>query len=469
MDKFTGFAQENDGDLITTGTPTIRVTNALTDTLVPIYSSDSLAAAKANPFTLPASGKIEFHARNGKVRVKMINGAVETPIEDVLIFAGHTFGILSARPAAGSADRLYTATDTGVTYRDNGTSWERLTGADSGGHGLQNGTLVASVNANALTIAIKTLTGADPSVTDPVIVLFRNVTAALGDYTAIALTAATSFVASNGSNFGASVNNTPFRLWFVGFNDAGTFRLGAINCVETQTGAGAGRVVSLLRSLNNFGIDSSTAEGGAGGADTAGIFYTGTAVAAKAFAVLGYASYEAGLAAAGAYAATPPRLELYGPQTPRPGQLIQLTRTDTGAVASGTTAIPDDDTIPQITEGDQYMSRAITPSSAANVLDVSGYGNFAHSGTVPHMRMALFQDAVANALAIAETGRDATANGRCGIGLRLRMLAALAVSTTLRLRAGNSTGATTTFNGAAAGRRYGGVYNSYIEVAEIMG
>lgn len=126
MDKYTGFAQESDGDLIVTGTPTVRVTSALTDTLVSIYSSDSLAAPKANPFTLPVNGKIEFHARNGKYRVKLINGATETLIDEVVLNAGVTYGTLAARPAAGLADRLYVATNVGRVYYDNGSAWKEF-------------------------------------------------------------------------------------------------------------------------------------------------------------------------------------------------------------------------------------------------------------------------------------------------------------------------------------------------------
>src|SRR5258706_7973472 len=95
--------------------------------------------------------------------------------------------------------------------------------------GMINGTLVASVAGSALTIAIKTLAGTDPSATDPVYVAFRNATLATGDYNILAITAATSLVISSGSTVGAT-NNVAFRLWIVGFNDAGTFRLGAVNC-----------------------------------------------------------------------------------------------------------------------------------------------------------------------------------------------------------------------------------------------
>ena len=95
--------------------------------------------------------------------------------------------------------------------------------------GFINGTLVPSVAANALTIAIKTLAGNDPSAADPVHVVLRNATAATGNYVVLAITAATSLVISSGSTLGAA-SNTPFRVWIVGFNDAGTFRLGAQVC-----------------------------------------------------------------------------------------------------------------------------------------------------------------------------------------------------------------------------------------------
>jgi hypothetical protein len=37
-----------------------------------------------------------------------------------------TYGTLAARPAAGTALRLYYATDTGIIYRDNGVSWDNV-------------------------------------------------------------------------------------------------------------------------------------------------------------------------------------------------------------------------------------------------------------------------------------------------------------------------------------------------------
>ena len=56
-------------------------------------------------------------------------------------------------------------------------------------------------------------------------------------------------------------------------------------------------------------------------------------------------------------------------------RLVQVVNTQTGAVATGTTVMPIDDTIPQNTEGDQYMTLAITPTHASNklLIEVSGH------------------------------------------------------------------------------------------------
>lgn len=464
MDKFTGSAQAPNGDLIVSGTPTIRVTLANSDTLATIYSSDSTAATKANPFTLPTNGRIEFHARNGKYRVKMINGAVETPIDEVVLNAGVTYGTLAGRPAAGSADRVYVSSDAG-TYYDSGSAWVELpvnlaslrTQAITGGYPMLNGTLVPSVAANALSIAIKTLAGADPSPTDPVYFLFRSATAATGDYTVLALTAATSFTVSSGSTLNA-LNGVAFRLWVVGFNDGGTFRLGVINCTIVGNNA--------IYPLGQFPVANSTAEGGIGNADGAGVFYTSAAVTSKAYAVLGYLTYETGLAVAGTWSATPTRTELYHRGVPLPGHLVQRYESRAVSALSGSTTIPNDDTIPQNGEGDEYITRGILPTSAANVLMISSRVCAAITGGSP-MAAALFQDANVNALSAVQKNAP-TINVIEQMTLDHWMVAN-ATNTTFKLRAGPSTAGTMTINGVSSARKLGSVMVSTLAVEEVMG
>jgi hypothetical protein len=261
-----------------------------------------------------------------------------------------------------------------TTPSDGSVSAVKLAASALGsGVSMVNGTLVMSVAGSALTVALKTLAGTDPTASDPVYVVFRNTTPATGDYTVITVTSATSVVVSSGSTLG-TVNAQAFRVWVVGFNDAGTFRLSVINCLNPNPWN--------IFALSQFSIASSTAEGGAGAADSVFVFYTGAAVTSKAYTVLGYATWETGLATAGTWSAGPTRLELFRPWTPLPGAVISQVETFTGAVATGTTVLPSDDTIPQITEGDQYMTQAIIPTSAANVLNVEAQGNFAHSAAI---------------------------------------------------------------------------------------
>lgn len=322
--------------------------------------------------------------------------------------------------------------------------------------GIQNLALQLTVAANALTIAVKGRDLADPTSEKPAVVPFRNATVATGDFTVQKFTGAASLVVSSGSTLGTA-NATPFRLWIVVFNDAGTLRLGVINCLNGTN----------IYPLKDDAVFSSTAEGGAGAADSAHTIYTGTAVASKAMRVLAYAEWATGLATAGTWSAGPTKVQLFGPGVPLPGQVVQAQRTDTGAVATGTTVLPVDDTIPQITEGDQYMTQAITPTSAANLLVVDTEGMFASSIAGGAFAAALFVDATANALAALDVNFP-SAGFRMRPHINHRRLAGGVASQTFRLRAGASAAGTTTFNGSAGARLYGGVANSYLEVAELM-
>ena len=323
--------------------------------------------------------------------------------------------------------------------------------------GMINGTIVPSVGASALTVALKTLLGADPSAADPVYAIFRNATPATGDYTVLTITAATSLVISSGSSMGVAANNTAFKLWLTGFNDAGTFRLGLINCLSGAD----------IFPLDAWGIASSTAEGGAGAADVAQIFYTGVAVASKAYVPLAYMTWETGLAAAGTWSAGPTRTQLFGYGVPLPGTIIRTASSFSGAVATGTTLIPNDDTVPQSTEGDQYLSQAITPQSAANRLRITSQLELGNSAANEWLTTALFQDAIANALA-ATVGFQATATAAIQVSLTYEMLAGLTVSTTFKIRGGGNIAGTATFNGTGGGRLYGGSASSFLRVEEIV-
>ena len=146
------------------------------------------------------------------------------------------------------------------------------------------------------------------------------------------------------------------------------------------------------------------------------------------------------------------------------GKLIQTVTFSTGAVATGTTTIPLDDTIPQNTEGDQYMSLAITPTSATSLLCIQSTIALSSSAAVT-MIVALFQDSTANALGVVAR---VIANGNLHtLNLTYWMTAGTTSATTFKIRAGGNAAGTTTLNGVSGARLFGGACTSNLSVTEV--
>lgn len=148
--------------------------------------------------------------------------------------------------------------------------------------------------------------------------------------------------------------------------------------------------------------------------------------------------------------------------------IVQVVNTMVGGGNTGSTIIPSDDTIPQITEGDEYMTLAITPTSATNKLKIEVTCIITNTATAKDLTIALFQDTTASALAAAGIALY-NANYMQTITFVHYMTASTTSETTFRVRAGGSGTGTTTFNGSAATRRHGGVAASSITITEIKG
>lgn len=146
------------------------------------------------------------------------------------------------------------------------------------------------------------------------------------------------------------------------------------------------------------------------------------------------------------------------------GSVVQMASVTFTAAATGSTLIPLDDTIPQNTEGDQYMTLSITPKSTTNNLVIQVI-TFLSSNAANHLMTALFQDTTANALAVADQFM-ATSGGFASIPLTHVMAAGTTSSTTFKIRAGGNNANTTTFNGSAT-RFFGAINKSSIIIWEI--
>jgi hypothetical protein len=246
----------------------------------------------------------------------------------------------------------YSATDTGST----GVTSFPYSFYNDAATPMQNGRFNATAAGGALTVALKTNAGSDPTPTDPVYISFRNVTGTTGDFTVLPITAALSVVAASGSTYG-TINAAAFRLWIVGFNDGGTIRLGLFQSVAGLASTAVNQSFSLVN-LND-GLATSIQDSGAG--SNGGIIYTtGATVTSKPMRILGYLEWSSsGIAAAGTWTTTNViRNQLFGPGIKKPGDLVQSAYTTTTALNTTTASTT-------------YVSKAnttITPTSAANLL-----------------------------------------------------------------------------------------------------
>ena len=146
------------------------------------------------------------------------------------------------------------------------------------------------------------------------------------------------------------------------------------------------------------------------------------------------------------------------------GGLVQETYSTYSTYANTTAVIPWDNSIPQNTEGTEYITATITPTNSSNILEIEVnmqvYINVAGNVAVG----ALFQDSTANALA----ARDMAPVGAQGLGplcFTHRMTAGTTSSTTFRVRVG-VTGGTLYLHGNQTERKLGGAAVSYILIRE---
>lgn len=147
-------------------------------------------------------------------------------------------------------------------------------------------------------------------------------------------------------------------------------------------------------------------------------------------------------------------------------KVVQVQRTQDAAVATGTTTIPLDDTVPQNTEGDQYITVAITPKNASSVLVIEANLMVSPSANV-HVIGALFKDSDAAALAACAIFPGASGAADM-LKLKHTMTAGGTSAITFKVRLGLSSAGTLTFNGASSARLFGAVAASTLTVTEVL-
>ena len=149
---------------------------------------------------------------------------------------------------------------------------------------------------------------------------------------------------------------------------------------------------------------------------------------------------------------------------PAGGKVVQIVTTHISAVVTGTGTIPHNDTIPQNTEGSEFFTLAITPTSASTRLIIDVVYSCS-SSIANRITGALFQDSTANALSCAAVF-ESSASVFHTTSFSHNMVSGTTSETTFKLRIGQISAATITLNGRGGARLYGGTFASSMTITE---
>jgi hypothetical protein len=243
-----------------------------------IALSKLVATTVSRALVSDASGFVSA-ATTTSTEIGYVNGvtsAIQTQLDAKVAKSTYSAkgSILAATAASTPAD-LVVGTDGQVLTADAastpGVKWATPSAAPSSSYEITNLGLATSVAASALTIALKQADGSsDPSTgASAVKVGMRSSTLTSGLYNQRSATAATSLVISSGSTLGQT-SAVASTIYVYLIDNAGTLELAASTAI-----------------FNENQVISTTAEGGAGAADSGSVMYSTTARSSVPFRLVG--------------------------------------------------------------------------------------------------------------------------------------------------------------------------------------
>jgi len=150
-----------------------------------------------------------------------------------------------------------------------------------------------------------------------------------------------------------------------------------------------------------------------------------------------------------------------------PSKIANIDYYPVASVSSFTGVIPVDNTIPQISEGSQLISRSYTPLVIGSTLLIS-VSAFFESSAARYLSGAIFRDSVS----------DAIGSGICtataavlpvGLSVTAKFVTTSLTPITFTFRVGqNTAGASITFNGITSAGIFNGTNNSSITITEVL-
>jgi len=455
MQKYRDIVLDNAGNAILSAT--ITVTDNSGGGVSTIYSDDGVTA-KANPFTASGvDGAYEFYAASGHYDITIAaTGFTTEQITDVILLDPAAPGpIGGTTPGAGT----FTTVD---------ASGDLTVGASNGGDlevgdpGLE----AAGININGVTydpkFRVHDIGGTNPAQ----FVVHRHST------TLQPLIVGARTNNDTSSHSAVTANQGMFSILGAGYTGTHYDIFGSIDISASASGT-ISATSSPGKIVFNTTPDGSNAVAAAltlesdksatfGGSIKANFTDAGVLIGNGTGAVQVTTAGTSGQVLTSNGAGVDPTFQAAS------GKVKQVVNVTDGEVATGTTTMPKDDSIPQITEGNEFMTLAVTPTNASNILVINVVASSSFSGASGSLVAALFQDSTADALAAVQTF-NATATAIQQQVFSHRMVAGTTSATTFRVRIGEDTAGTVTFNGASGSRILGGVMSSSITITEYAG
>lgn len=470
LDKLTNIAQKIWD--YTRRSIKLPITSSLTDIELPTPEANKVigwnaAADKLQNLALTGFGAISDEAYNSTTwdavdeiapSKNAVRDKLEAMISDTAYNSTTWNGVSTIAPSKNAVRDEFESMR--ATIPDFATAAEELAGASlvkasSPGIAIpehfSNLSFTATVAAKALTVSLKGADGNAPSATNKPKIKFRSATITDSKPVTREITDALTVTLSSGSTLGFTTA-LPGRIYVWAIDNAGTVEL------------------ALSRTADIFpesDLVSTTAEGGAGGADSAAVMYSTSARTNVACRCIGYIEITTG-ATAGEWDNAPTKIQVMGPGVKRTGDIVQTVYYTTGSVVTGNTAMPFDDTIPQITEGVECLSQAITPTSAVNNLEFIVTMSTLGTSWEDHLSVALFVAGTNDALAAWSSYINSAHQYRTISGT-YKKLAGSTSSQTFSVRAGgHAAGTVITLNGYNTARKFGGVAASNLYITEVF-
>ena len=356
----------------------------------------------------------------------------------------------------GTVKSTVVAAGTGATV-DYTTGVFTVGSTPDGPGNTQNVGLIVNLSspvANAFTARLVQRTLSTCTSASPARISFRSGTATTGDYAIVTATDNVALTASVGSTFGFT-SAEPGRLYFYAINA----NPGAANSVIEL--AFARKAI-----FDEAQLYSTTAEGGAGAADSATVLYSATARTNVPVRCLGFMDIVTG-ATAGNWSNAPTVLHLMGPGTKRTGDVVQRLATETYAQLTGTTLTPYDTTPPLVSEGNPVLNLGFAATSAVNPVRIHTSGLYYAPAGGGEIITAHLHVGAGSAIAATAMYSSTAANKTIPLDYHFATGTGTIASQTYSLRAGSNAAGTFRVNGNGGGQLYGTPF-TWMEITEFM-